>query len=185
MWNMRRRHSSHGCQPAAAEPSVKADHREPRQRSERNGEPLRTAERRLRARERAGMPVPGSCLVISTGSPTASRRLLPQEPPPVCFVVNRCTLNRFPPQEPSATLQHPSRGDVSPLLPMPKAALFLNLATSYQYAVGDGTNLGNAASSGYCSTKEDATLILHSSSLRLIQTSIARLRTATARLMSQ
>ena len=30
MWNMRRRHSSHSCQPAAAEPSVKADQREPR-----------------------------------------------------------------------------------------------------------------------------------------------------------
>ena len=30
MWNMRRRHSSHSCQPAAAEPSVKADRREPR-----------------------------------------------------------------------------------------------------------------------------------------------------------
>ena len=36
MWNVRRRHSSHSCQPAAAEPSVKADRREPRQRSERS-----------------------------------------------------------------------------------------------------------------------------------------------------
>ncbi len=38
--------------------------------------------------------------------------------------VNRRIFSRFPPQEPSATLQHPSRGDVSPLLPMPKAARF-------------------------------------------------------------
>ena len=30
------------------------------------------------------------------------------------FAVNRHSLNRFPPQEPPVTLQHPSRGDVSP-----------------------------------------------------------------------
>ena len=72
-----------------------------------------------------------------------------------------------------------------PLLPMPKAAPFLNPAVRHQYAVGDGTNLGNAVSSGYRSTKDDATFILHSSSLRLIQTSIACLRTVTACLMSQ
>jgi hypothetical protein len=30
MWNMRRRHSSHSCQPAAAEPSVKAVRSTPR-----------------------------------------------------------------------------------------------------------------------------------------------------------
>ena len=78
MWNMRRRHSSHSCQPAAAEPSVKAVRSDAAQRSERSGEPLRTAERRLHARERAGMPVPASRFVLSTGSPSGSRRLLPQ-----------------------------------------------------------------------------------------------------------
>ena len=53
MWNMRRRHSSHSCQPAAAEPSVKGAH-SPARSSKRSGDPLRTAERRLYARERAG-----------------------------------------------------------------------------------------------------------------------------------
>jgi len=48
------------------------------QRSERSGEPLRTAERMLHARERAEMPVPGSRFVLSTGSRTGSRTLLPQ-----------------------------------------------------------------------------------------------------------
>jgi hypothetical protein len=113
MWNMRRRHSSHSCQPAAAEPSVKADQREPRQRSKRSGEPLRTTKRRLNARKRAGMPVPPSRFVLSTGSPSGSRRLLPQEPPAVRCAIKRRILRRFPPQEPPATLQHPSRGDVS------------------------------------------------------------------------
>lgn len=90
-----------------------------RKRSERSGDPLRTAEWRLHARERAGMPVLGCCLVISMGSPTASRRLLLQEQPAVCFVVNRRIFNRFPPQEPSVTLQHPSQGGVLRLQPMP------------------------------------------------------------------
>ena len=65
----------------------------------------------------------------------------------------------------------------------PKAAPFSYLALSHQYAVGAGTNLGNAVSSGYRSTKEEATLILHSFLLRFTQTSIAFLRTVTACLM--
>ena len=65
------------------------------------------------ARERAGMPVSASRLVLSRGSPSGSRRLLPQQPPAAHFAVNRHTLNRFPPQEPPATAQQPSQGDVS------------------------------------------------------------------------
>ena len=123
MWNMRKRHFSHSCKPAAAEPSVKAARSlRAAERSERSGEPLRTAERRLHARERAAMPVPASRPVLSRGSPSGSRRLLPQQPSAAHFAVNRHAFNRFPPQEPPATLQHPSRGDVSPILPMPKAA---------------------------------------------------------------
>jgi len=129
MRNMRRRHSSHSCQPAVAEPSVKADQREPRERSERSGEPLRTAERRLHVRERAGIPIPPPRFVLSRGSPKRSRWLLPQQPPIAHLAVNHCALNGFPPQEPPATLQHPSRGDVSPLPPMPKAAPFLGCSS--------------------------------------------------------
>ena len=49
---------------------------------------------------------------------SGSRRLFPQQPPAVYLPVNRCALNKFPPQEPSATAQQPSRGDVSRLHPM-------------------------------------------------------------------
>jgi hypothetical protein len=45
----------------------------------------------------------------------------------------------------------------TPFPPTPKAAPFSNLAVSHQFAIGDVTNLGNVASSGYRSTKEDAT----------------------------
>ena len=47
MWNMRKIHFSHSWKTPAAEAAVKADRREPRQRSERSGEPLRTTERRV------------------------------------------------------------------------------------------------------------------------------------------
>ena len=54
MWNMKRRHSFHSCKTAAAEAAVKADRREPRQRSERSGEPLRTTGAEAIARQRDG-----------------------------------------------------------------------------------------------------------------------------------
>jgi hypothetical protein len=64
-------------------------------------------------RERAGIPIPPPRFVLSTGSPSRSRGLLSQQPPVAHFAVNLPSLSRFPPQEPPATLQHPSRGDVS------------------------------------------------------------------------
>jgi hypothetical protein len=52
------------------------------------------------------MPVPASCFVSQEVPPSGSSRV--STAGTVHFTANRCILNSFPTQEPSATLQRPS-----------------------------------------------------------------------------
>jgi len=77
MWNMRRRHSSHSCQPVAAEPSVKAVRSTPRSgRSEAESLYGRRSEANTRASALGCRFRPLS--LCFHRFPSGSSRLLPQ-----------------------------------------------------------------------------------------------------------